>query len=290
MRRFNQFVAIDWSGARGERHQGIAVALVSGNDAPLLIRPGHRWSRGEVAGWLAQLAEDSADVLIGFDFSAGFPFHDCGAYFPGWADSPADMPTLWALIDAICTGDPHLSVGSFAAHPQARRYFRHGKGGVGDRFGGGIGRLREVEHWQRQTKQAASSSVFNLVGAAQVGKASLAGMRMLHRLHPHIPLWPLDPVPQHGPLLIEIYTAIAARAASLRAGVSKIRDGCALDQALAALDSKPVGIRGPISDDAADALLTAAWMRSAAGNAAFWHPAALDERLARTEGWTFGII
>ena len=47
--RFRHFVAIDWSGAAGERHRGIAVALcATGSAAPALVRPGHRWSRGEV--------------------------------------------------------------------------------------------------------------------------------------------------------------------------------------------------------------------------------------------------
>ena len=90
-----------------------------------------------------------------------------------------------------------------------------------------------VEQYQRATKQAASVSNFNLVGAAQVGKASLAGMRLLHRLSGRMPLWPLDPVPAKGPLLVEIYTSLAARAAGLPPGRSKIRDGAVLDAALA---------------------------------------------------------
>src|SRR3546814_11010049 len=67
-----------------------------------------------------------------------------------------------------------------------------------------------VEWYQRATKQAASVSNFNLVGAAQVGKASLSGMRLLHRLSGRMPLWPLDPVPARGPLLVEIYTSLSS--------------------------------------------------------------------------------
>ena len=157
-------------------------------------------------------------------------------------------------------------------------------------FRSGAGRLRIVEQYQRATKQAASVSNFNLVGAAQVGKASLAGMRLLHRLSDRIPLWPLDPVPARGPLLVEIYTSLAARAAGLPPGRSKIRDGAALDAALAVLGSPPAGLIGPVSDHASDALLTAAWLRTIASEAAPWSPPPLTEALARTEGWTFGII
>lgn len=290
MRKFSQYIVIDWSGARGERHVGIAVASAVGSHAPQIVRPRHRWSRGEVVAWLAQLAEDDADALVGFDFSAAFAHRDAASYFPGWNDSPADMPALWNLVEQLCNKDPHMGVAGFLTHEQARRHFRHAKGDVGDQFTGGAGRMRVVEAHQRASGQAASWSNFNLVGAGQVGKASLAGMRLLHRLHPALPFWPLDPVPSKGPVLIEIYTSIAARAAGMRAGKSKIRDGAALDSALAALGSKPVRLVGPISDHVADAILTAAWLRAVADDAALWSPALLDSELARTEGWTFGII
>lgn len=290
MRRFTHFAAIDWSGARGERQRGIALAVASGAGAPELVRPGHIWSRAEILGWLLDVAAAGTDMLIGFDFSAAFAFADHGAYFPDWSESPADLPGLWALVEQLSARDPHLGIDGFLSHTEARRHFRHAKGDVGDLFEDGAGRLRRVERHQRDTKQAASVSNFNLVGAAQVGKASLAGMRVLHRLHELLPLWPLDPVPAGGPLLVEIYTSLAARAAGMAAGRSKIRDGAALDAALAALGSRGTGLSGPVSDHAADALLTAAWLRAIAGDAAPWSPAPLSTALAATEGWTFGII
>lgn len=290
MRRFTHFAAIDWSGARGERQRGIALAVASGGKAPVLVRPGHVWSRAEILDWLEGVAAAGEDMMIGFDFSAAFAFADRGAYFPEWTESPAGIRDLWSLVERLANRDPHYEVGGFLAHCEARRHFRHGRGDVGDLFEAGAGRLRLVEHHQRATKQAASVSNFNLVGAAQVGKASLAGMRLLHRLHGRIPLWPLDPVPRRGPLLVEIYTSLAARAAGIPAGRSKIRDGSALDTALAALGSPPAGLRGPVSDHASDALLAAAWLRAIASDTAYWTPAPLDDALAKTEGWTFGII
>ena len=218
MRRFTHFAAIDWSGARGPRQRGIALAVAQGDAAPALVRPGHVWARAELLDWLEARADAGDDMLIGFDFSAGFAFADRGGYFPGWDESPADLSALWALVERLTVRDPHLEVGAFLAHPQARRHFRHARGDVGDLFEPGTGRLRIVEHHQRTTRQAASVSNFNLVGAAQVGKASLAGMRVLHRLRGRIPLWPLDPVPAKGPVLVKIYTSLAARAAGLAAG------------------------------------------------------------------------
>ena len=290
MRRFTHFAAIDWSGARGERQRGIALAVASGAAAPALVRPGHIWSRAEILTWLEAIAAAGEDMLIGFDFSAAFAFADQGAYFPEWGESPTDIRALWSLVERLAHGDPHYEAGAFLGHPDARRHFRHGRGDVGDLFAPGAGRLRVVEQYQRATRQAASVSNFNLVGAAQVGKASLAGMRLLHRLSGRTPLWPLDPVPARGPLLVEIYTSLAARAAGLPPGRSKIRDGAALDAALASLGSAPAGLAGPVSDHASDALLTAAWLRAIASRDAPWAPPPLTPALARTEGWTFGIV
>jgi len=290
MRRFTHFAALDWSGARGARQQGIALAVASGEAAPTIVRPGHVWSRAEILDWLDGVATAREDMLIGVDFSAAFAFADRGAYFPEWAESPPDMPLLWSLVERLAAADPHYEVGGFLAHPEARRHFRLGGGEVGDLFAPGGGRLRIVEQHQRTTRQAASVSNFNLVGAAQVGKASLAGMRLLHRLHDRVPLWPLDPAPARGPLLVETYTTLAARAAGLPPGRSKIRDGTALDVALAALGSPRCGLTGPVSDHASDALLTAAWLREIASAPASWGPAPLNDILAKTEGWTFGVI
>ena len=290
MRRFSHFAALDWSGARGSRQRGIALAVASGTGAPELVRPGHIWSRAEILTWLEDVAASGADMLIGFDFSDAFAFTDRGAYFPEWDASPNTLPALWTLVERLTASDPHYEIGGFLTHPEARRHFRHAQGDVGDLFAPGTGRLRVVEQHQRATKQAASVSNFNLIGAAQVGKASLTGMRLLHRLHPRLPLWPLDPIPTTGPLLVEIYTGVAARAAGVAVGRSKIRDGALLDMALAEFGSPRAGFRGPISDHASDALLTAAWLRALASDAALWSPSPLTDTLARTEGWTFGII
>ena len=64
--RFGHFAAIDWSGAAGERHKGIALAICAeGDEAPRLVRAGHRWSRGEVLDWL--VGEMPKDTLAGLD-------------------------------------------------------------------------------------------------------------------------------------------------------------------------------------------------------------------------------
>ena len=288
--RFGHFAAIDWSGAAGERHRGIAVALAGpGTAAPALVRPGHRWSRAEVLEWL--LADLPPGTLVGLDLGMSLPFADRGAFFPGWAESPADARALWAMVDRICAADPHLSAASFVDHPEAARFFRRHGGREGEHFGadgrkGGQGRFRATERAQAAMGCRPYSN-FNLVGAAQVGKSSLTGMRLLHRLAGCIPVWPFDPLPPDGSVVAEIYTTIAAMAAGRRPGRSKIRDHAELVAALGVLGSQPVRGAGPIADHASDALITAAWLRTHAHDPELWNPPGLGD-VARIEGWTFG--
>lgn len=287
--RFRHFAAIDWSGAAGERHAGIAVAICAAGDAAVeIVRPGHRWSRAEVSDWIADRMP--ADTLVGLDISGSLAFADCDAYFPGWPDSPADARSLWTLVERLSAGDPHLGAASFVDHPEIARHYRRHGGREGDLFGGGIGRLRVTERVGQIALGCRPTSNFNLVGASQVGKASLTGMRVLHRLAGRVALWPFDPLPSHGSVAVEIYTTIAAIAAGRTAGRSKLRSFAELNDALAALGSKPVPGHGPIDDHRSDALLAAAWLRAVAHRPEYWNPPAMTPEIARTEGWTFGAL
>lgn len=286
-RRFTRFAAIDWSGQAVARPAGLAVAEASDGGPALVTRDGG-WSRDDILDWLTMLAETEADMLIGLDLSPALPFADGGSYFPGWPHSPADARALWALVDRIAADDQHLAATSVVNDDELSRHFRRHRA-LGDRFGQGRGRLRLCEERQRAAGFS-PTSCFNLVGAAQVGKSSLTGMRVLHRLNGRIPVWPFDPLPKSGPVIVEIYTTIAARAAGVRAGRSKLRNADQLDEALAMLGSAPHVPSSRYDDHATDALLSAAWLRRVAHDPALWTPPALSPHIARTEGWTFGVV
>lgn len=283
---FTDFITIDWSGQAVERPKGLAVAHArAGTAAPVLVE--RNWSRADILAWLGELAAAGTRALIGLDLSPAFPFADQGAYFPGWDASPADGPALWKLVDDLSAGDPHLAATGFVNHPHARRHFRQ-RGDCGDLFPPGRGRFRVCEHGQ-EAMRLSPYSCFNLVGASQVGKSSLTGMRVLHRLRSILGIWPFDPLPETGPLLVEIYTSLAAREAGMRKGISKIRDVATLDTMLAAFGSAPHAPLTRYDDHATDAMLSAAWLRVAAARPGLWAPPALTPELARTEGWTFGV-
>lgn len=294
MTRFSHFLAVDWSGAKGPRQKGIAlaVALAAGGPPALITPPDPKgWARSEV---LALLCDLRAPTLVGLDLGISLPFADAGAFFPEWDASPADARALWALIDRLCAADPHLEAGGFVTHAEASRYFRHGKDATGDRFllpGAATreGRFRVAELAQRGAGVRPVSN-FNLVGAAQVGKSSLTGMRMLHRLAGRVPVWPVDPLPESGSVVTEIYTSVAARLGGVTGSATKVRSYEALNDALDALGSPPVKGSGKLDDHSSDALLTAAWLRRVHSNRDLWHPPCLSQEVARTEGWTFGAL
>jgi hypothetical protein len=286
MRRFSRFACIDWSGAVTEKTPSIAVAVTDDVRAVQLHMPDGGWSRAAILAWLSALATHGEDMLIGVDLSPALPFADIGSYFPGWDASPRHAKALWQLVEKICADDAHWSASSFVSHPEAARYFRQ-RGALGDRFLGSTGRLRMVEAGQA-AMGLRPTSCFNLVGAAQVGKSSLTGMRIMNQLVGHIPVWPFDPVPESGPVIVEIYTSLAAQAAGRAPGRSKMRDAEALAAALAALDADSPTL-DRLDDHATDALVTAAWLRRVAHDPALWQPAAMTPHIAATEGWTFGV-
>lgn len=289
MRTFKNFAVVDWSGEAVEKPKGIAVASAeAGNRSPVLLRPDGGWSREGILQWLERLSSSNADVLIGLDLSPALPFADYGSYFPGWSGSPVEARSLWALVEELSVSDPHLGVASTLQHPELKRHFRQLRD-CGDLFPQGRGRMRVCEHGQK-SMGLSPTSCFNLVGASQVGKSSLTGMRVLHRLKGKVPFWPFDDVPTHGPVLVEIYTTVAALAAGRSKTRSKIRSAGELDTALAALGSDPHLPLRSYDDHSTDAIITTAWLRQVAQNSALWNPSALTSDLARTEGWTFGII
>ena len=288
-KRFTRFAAIDWSGAKGSRHKGIAVAVCeTGDAAPRLVQQAQPWSRIEVLEWVIAAARE-APTLFGFDLSGAFAFLDRGAYFPGWDESPANVRALWRLVERYCVDEPDLAASNFVDHVEASRHFRRHGGRCGDMFQPGAGRMRVVEEEERRLGLCNPVSNFNLVGAAQVGKSSLTGMRLVLRLDPHIAIWPFDPVPESGSVVVEIYTSIAAAAAGLKRGRTKVRDRETLDAALAQLGSKPHNPLARYDDHATDAILTSAWLRQVADREDYWFPARLTPEIAMTEGWTFGV-
>lgn len=283
MRPFDRFVAVDWTGARGLRHRAIQAAEADAGDAPpRLLRPGHRWSRTEVCRLIQDIADSSERVLIGIDCSFSLPFVDRGAYFPGDPDEPAGPRALWHEIDRVTADEPDL-----AAHAYIERRRRHFWCGAADGVQRPFARLRLAEAVHRERRMGNPCSPYVLVGASQVGKATLSGMRLLSRLE-RMPIWPFDPRPDDGPLLVEIYCQTFALDGGFR---GKIRTRAQLTSALERIGSEPaLDLPESFDDHVGDALISAAGLRRVAALPAYWSPAPMTPEVAATEGWTFGIL
>jgi hypothetical protein len=281
---FTRFAAIDWSGAKGKRHKGIAIAICDlGNGAPKLVRPDHIWSRTEVLDWLLKEAK-AAPTLFGFDFSFAPPIAERGEYLPGEPGIPGNARDFWAYVD-LCSDDEDLGAASFLERVHRRHFYF----GVADGRKADFVRFRQCDVRLNAQGGRKTASAYDAIGAAQVAKASFSGMRLLHRLDGRVPIWPMDGLPAQGSAVVEIYTRIYLRRAGLTG--TKLRSRAALDLALEGLGSRPAHLAFEPSDHQTDALVTAAGMRElAADEPRAFRPEGLTPGLARTEGWTFGII
>jgi hypothetical protein len=281
--RFAAFVAIDWSGAKGKRHKGIAIAEARGDAAPRLIRAGHAWSREEVLAWLLKRAAREP-TLFGFDFSFAPPLIERGEYLPGEPGVPKTAREFWAYVDARCD-DEDLGAASFLEDAHRPHFYF----GIADGVKADFVRFRQCDARLNAQGGRKTASAYDAIGAAQVAKASFAGMRFLHRLDGRVPIWPMDPLSSGGSAVVEIYTRIYLR----RAGLSgtKVRTRAELNRALTGLDSPSASLRFEPNDHQTDALVTAAGMRQLARTEPrAFDPQGLTPHIAQAEGWTFGVL
>ncbi len=260
----------------------MVASATSGDAAPRVIAPPARaWSRGEVLDWLRSLATTAERALIGMDFSFAPPFAKRDSYLPG-TPAPTTARAFWAYVDTGCEADADLGAAGFLQAHRAHFWMGAADGRKADYL-----HWRACEHAFNASGGGKASTVYDCVGAAQVAKASFAGMRLLHHLGAAIPVWPFDPLPMNGPVLVEIYSRAFLRRAGGR-GI-KLRDRATLDAALAALGSRPWQGAEPLTDHLTDAVVTAAGLRALADDPAVWAPGGLTAHIARTEGWTFGV-
>ena len=282
MRHFTRAVAIDWSGAKGTRHKGIAIAETRPGAPPRLVKPTHVWSRFEVMSWLVREAAKEP-TLFGFDFSFAPPFVERGCYLPG-EDVPATAREFWAYVDEM-SDDPDLGAASFLEQVHRRHFYF----GIADGVKADFVHFRQCDQQLNRMGGRKTASAYDAIGAAQVAKASFSGMRLLHWLDGHpFAIWPMEDLREGESAVVEIYTRIYIRNAGLPG--KKLRTAAELNVALTALGSLPVRLRTTPTDHQTDALVTAAGMLAHLDNPAAFDPPGLTPEIARTEGWTFGIV
>ena len=293
MQEFTHFIGIDWSGAKYTKRTkvpNIEIAIcTAGDSVPVLVAPPSaekNWSRREISEWIADglRLEEGAKALIGIDAAFGFPYLDKGEYFPDDKVRADDVKSLWALIAASCSEAEDYFGGPFA-HEYAD-YFQQVGGRKGKYY---ERRMRRAEALCVERKIGPCESVFNLIGASQVGKSALSTICMLHDLDAcsDVAIWPFDEVDSAHICLVEIYAALYAK---LGGHKGKVRDIDTLNAVLDGLEAKPY-LTGDftLNDNQTDALITAAGLRYISNKQEYWHPEELSPKVRATEGWVFGI-
>ena len=289
--KFSHFVGIDWSGAKGKRHRGLAVALCGGHDAaPRLVAPpsGHQyWSRSEVAEWLQAGCGlgPQTRVLVGVDSAFSLPFTDKGAYL-GVTPGLSHVSDLWNAVESACEQDVDLYGGAFVVSHKCHYHRPGARGAIYER------RMRVAETRTVEAGAGPCESVFHLIGPSQVGLSGLSTIRMLVRLKGQegLAIWPYDSAAKVTGARIVLTEIYAAAFATMGGHRGKIREIQALNKTLRALGSKPYRRKNSeLSDDACDALITAAALRHIADSRKYWHPPLLSTKVRETEGWVFGV-
>ena len=290
---FDRFVGVDWSGARGPGLPGLQVAMATaGRCPPRLVPPpdGRKnWTRGVFTDWLVETLSGNDRVLVGLDFAFSFPRRDTDEFFPGVPDpdAPSTAFDLWRRVDKICEDTEDFYAGTFVEDERYAPYFQGG-----DQY---EHRLRMTDERCDQKGWGRPETVFKLVGPTQVGKGSLAGMRVLHHLRREVSrlcIWPFDRLPKSRSVavVVEVYPGAFVRMSGAEAG--KVRDMETLNRILEFYDSEPLRddvLEGKADDNKADALIVAAALRRLSRKGKFWNPPGLRDARRWHEGWIFGV-
>lgn len=279
---FERSIAVDWSGARGGRQKGIAVAQCVDGEVSL-VRNAADWSREAVVEWLEDML-DCHQCLVGFDFSFSLPFIDYGRYLPH-AMLPVEAPRdLWQMIEGCCMDEPYLEGHAFVDKYDGY-FYRHAlPGELFEQYGP---RLRATEEQCIRQGLGRAASAFHLIGPQQVGLSSFSGMRALYRLQQH-KIWPFDTIMRGDSVLVEMFTRLFLLRAG--AGQAKVRRAEDIKTALHNYGAILAEPDEKYDDHQSDALISAAGLSSLAAEGRYWYPPSMNEDMRKTEGWTFGVL
>ncbi len=283
-RLFDRFVAVDWSGAKGKSYRGIAVAACkAGEGAPVLIEPpDRRWTRSQFVEWVFAQDDPSSRLLMGIDCAFALP----EAMASRLIGDHYTTFELWDYVNRISIAQGDFCGGDFVKHRDHAGLYWHS----GPRPADFIEHRRATEKACADNRLGNPQSTLKLIGSKQVGKASLAGMRVLHALKTRFggdfAVWPFEPVDSARIVCVEIYPRLFLKMAGHGNGKVKASE---LNNCLTKLKSE--AFEGPacLDDHETDALVSAAGLRAIAPDQGRWQPSQLNSLAIRAEGWIFGV-
>ena len=188
-------VAIDWSGRTGPA-QRRALWMGDARDGELVGLESGR-TGDEIVALLIGEAERDSHLVVGLDFAFSLP---------AWylRDRGLSAPTLWSALAAEALTPAMRRAGLAAWMNVPEPPFWSTREGHARRAGRQPFRRTELEI---RAPGIQPKSVFQLVGAGQVGRGSLYGMKALHRLAAAgFRVWPFEPA--GFPLVVEIFPRV----------------------------------------------------------------------------------
>jgi hypothetical protein len=274
MSDFDCFVGIDWSGNKERLQKGLKIAVARpGSKAPKLVDglgSKGRWSRADAVRWIKNLTKNER-ALIGMDFAFGFP--------------PCGIPLDWEYVERMCCNDANFYGGEFFRAINAPHSHLVNSPWV-PRTHPLVGHRRATEYAAGEVKGATPQSIFNAIGAAQVGPSSISGMRVLLHFKVNcgdfLSIWPFGEIDGERSAVVEVFPRYFPLSHKLS---PKMFDHKALNVALAAFGSAPTTVP-PASEDEGDALVTAAALRALSTDDDLFK---LPNMSIRNEGWIFGV-
>jgi hypothetical protein len=210
-----RFIAVDWSGARAVATQRATIWTAEAREEAVDASAGR--TREEIAQYLLAEADRDPALVVGFDFAFSLP---------GWylAESRiASVRDLWARLSAehLTPRMRELGLPDWLNDPDPPFWTERRPHDLSG---------REYRVTERECRPA--KSVFQLVGAGQVGRGSLYGMQVLHELVGHgFHVWPFERAAL--PLAIEIYPRLFVSEARLDGENEHERDATVSALALA---------------------------------------------------------
>lgn len=296
---FSHYIGIDWSGAKQPTKTfSIALARCDDHNNYPPIATTDKLSRSDVFDQISDMVNDKQRTLIGIDCNFGY----CANVMHKQLGDSATAAHLWATVDSVNHKQPNFFAGEFWSSPQFSADFWQ-QGAQPHWFD--LNQLRRItESYAAKQGFGIPESPFKLIGAKQVGKGGLAGMRVVHQLKQRfadkVAIWPFDA--EHcnraNVVICEIYPRLFIRQAGW--GNAKIRSIDDLNHILSHFGCDEYDVENltnsndtdnaVISDHLTDALIASAGLRAMVRQ----FPSLLDhtvlpEDAVMREGWIFGV-
>lgn len=284
---FDVYVGVDWSGAeKPVQTHAVTWSSCRQNMGAPEYHAG-KLSRTDVYNKILAIADTNDRTFIGIDCNFGYAYHVGQKQF----GAGADYKTLWARVDHVNKEHDNFFAGNFWRTKQYAKYFWT-EGAQPDWF--------DAERLQRKTEKQSTiqgngrpESPFKLIGAKQVGKGGLAGMRMAYALkqalRDKIAFWPFEAekIDQAQIVVSEIYPRLFIRHSGF--GNKKIRDQAYMNVILKHFDASSLEDQTPLSDHHTDAIIASAGIRWFINNQDSLNIECFPKESLDFEGWIFGV-